>query len=116
MATQAEQYADILERVAKLAPENAVMLPEVAQQIERLWALRKFDGPEKEHRTITHVDLQHALTLPSAKIVDLAQEDDAYSATIKSVDASGWLLAVMVIVPIKAGDPLVITGFAPLAS
>ncbi len=113
MQTQT-QHADILERVAKLTREHAVMLPSVAQQIERLLALRKLGDPDKEHRTITHLDLQHALTHSSAKITDLGQENDAYNVTIKSLDRAGWLLTVAVTVPVKADEPLVIVGFAPL--
>jgi hypothetical protein len=108
--------AELMQRIKqKLANHEQVIWPSVTEKIEKLKALKNEkarQNPDREYRTVFHIDLHRALV--SGTIVDVGQAthpEDGWTVTVKGFDSNEEELIVMVHCCGIDSRPLHITDF-----
>jgi hypothetical protein len=121
MGTEAEAVgspsrAELLERVkSKLKNHDQVLWPAVSEKIQFLKALkieRARRDPDQEYLTVSHLDIDRALT--NGAVVDvgqMAEPEPGWAVTIKGCACGGHVLTVMVYLCLENEAPLYITDF-----
>ena len=108
--------AHLLEKVReRVRKHNQVLWPDVSEKIQFLKAKKRVEAnkdPDREYRTVFHLDLDRAILNGVMKDhAQVTEPEPGWSGTVKGVDCDGASLCVMFFLSLEESQPLQITNF-----